>query len=411
MSVLIPDDLASLFRTPDAYGAIQERIELYQQPETINNVAPGQISYIRIPKGDLSDFRDSVLEFNATCSATGGTYVRFGQPIAQIINRVRIMANSVLLDDELEFGRIYAWELMAMDNTEWGSALTITDGIGSAAYRNSLAASASVIYSIKLGKVADILNSVVPVGWLGNNQITIECYWQSNPSTVIETDGTAPTYLINNIQFHYANIVPTPTYKKLLNDKFSSGGMQFSFRAFDNYITTYNSSVLGNLYTVLPFKHRKAITIITAWQPTSTIQTTTTNDKYISYSGYTNYASSRFKVNGIFIPSDKIQNTFDLYLHTCDSLDITSYFNSYIANNWVSTNTAFLLGQTIAQNPRSVTEDNRVVQGIDTASGNSNVIFELNLSTALPSMQTAYFYCEYYAICSINSNGNLAVAD
>jgi hypothetical protein len=409
-SLIIPDDLAMLFSDPLAYGGVKERIEVYTFADQPNQITPGQISYIRLPKSELSDLRGSTLEFNATCSATSSTYCRFMQPIAGLINRLRVLANSVLLDDELEYGRIYTLKLMSEDNTEWtGGSLSITDGIASTTVRNGYGTNTNIMYQVNLGYISDILNHVLPIGWLGNNQINIEVYW-AQPSYVIETDGTAPTYLINNLMYHYSNINVTDNYKKALNERFATGGIQFSFRSYVNYISSFNAATNGTVYTTLPFKKRKALAIIYYATPTANLTSTTTFDKFITFSNYTNYNSSRLKINNTYVPSDRVLNSYELFLQTCDSLDLPQKNNSYIANNWLS-GQAFILGQTIAPSPRNVTEDNKIIQGIDISQGNSNTIAEITFSTALSSLETVYYWCEYYAICSIDSNGILSVSD
>lgn len=409
MSLLIPDDLAMLFREPEMYGAIKERIELYQLADQPNNITAGQISYIRLPRAELSDLRNSILEFNATCSATGGTYCRFMQPIAGTINRVRVLANSTLLDDELEFGRLYTMKLMSLDFNQWTSCLPITEGVGSTAARNANATNTSIVYQIDLSYACDILGHVVPIGWLGSNQLTIEIYWEQ-ANRCIETDGTNPTYIVNNLQYHYANLNVTENYKEMLNSKFASGGVQFAFRSYENYIGQITGGTNGTVSIALPFKKKKAVTIINGAIPSASVTNTAVNDKYITFSNYNIYGSSRYQINGVYVPADKIQNVYEQFLQTCDAFDLPSKNSSYIANNWLSGQT-FIMGQTISQSPRYVTEDNKVIQGIDISSGNSNVVSQITFSGAVPATQTIYYFLEYYAVCSINSQGVISVSE
>lgn len=407
-NLIIPDDLAMLFSEPHAYGAIADRSEVYVNADQPNNITPGTVSYIRLPKAELSDLRGSTLEFQAAPSATGGTYVRFSQPIATVIDRVRVLANSTLLDDEIGFNRIYSMKLMTEDNTEWASSLQITDGVGSTATRNGWAG-ASPNYQIQLGYIVDLLNRVLPIGYLGNNQITIEIYW-SQALYCVECDGTNPTYVVNNLQYHYANINVTDNYKRMLNDKFKAGGVQFSYRAFDNYVGSYTAGTNSTVYTTLPFKHRKALAIMYVAIPTANLTTTSDNDKFITFSNYTAYNSSRLKINNKYIPSDRVLNSWEQFLQTMDAFDVPYKNNSYIANNWL-TGQAFIIGQTIAQSPRNVSDDNKIIQGIDISQGNSNCIAEITFGTALSAQQTVFYFCEYYAICSIDSNGVISVTD
>jgi hypothetical protein len=409
MSFIIPDDLADLFSNPQAYGGITSRVELYQLADQPNNIAPQQISYIRIPRAELSDFRNSTLEFSATCSATGGTYCRFMQPIAGIINRVRVLANSTLLDDELEFGRAYAMKLMSQDNTEWtGGSLSITDGVASQAIRNGYGPNGSIVYQINLAYISDILGHVLPIGWLGSNQINLEIYW-ANPVYVIETDGTVPTFVINNLQYHYANLNVTDNYKRMLNEKFKTG-VSFAFRSYDNYIASLGTASAGTVSITLPFKKRKAIAMLLGAVPTGTLTTTTTNDKFITFSNYSVFNSSRYYINSIYIPSDRIQSVYEQFLQTCDALDIPYKNNSYIANNWLSGN-AFICGQTLCQSPRNVTEDNKVIQGLDVSTGNSNIVSQITFSAPTAVAETLFYFMEYYAICSIDSQGIISVSE
>lgn len=410
MSTMYPYDLGSLvFNDPEEYVGIKERKELYQLADVPNGIFPNQISYIRIPRSEISDFRNSLLEFNATCAATGGTYARFMQPIAGLINRLRVMANSTLLDDCLEFGRIYAQKLMSVDNTDWTTSLTITDGVGSTAVRNANATNGNIPYQVDLSFISDILGHVIPIGWLGANQIVIEVYW-ANANYVIETDGTNPTYVVNNLQFHYANLNVTDSYKQLLNQKFAEGGIQFAFRSYENFITQIQAGSSGTISITLPFKKRRAVAVFATSTPTASLTNTAINDKFITFSNYSIYNSSRYYVNSIYIPQDKIQNTYEQFIQTCDAFDLPLKNSSYIAANWLS-GQAFIMGQTLSQSPRYLTEDSKVIQGIDISSGNSNMVAQITFNSAVPALETAFYFLENFKVCTIDGNGVLSVSE
>jgi hypothetical protein len=411
MSLVIPQDLAKLFDPVMAYGSIQQRAETYQYADVPNNVNPAQISYIRLPRADVIDLRNSTLEFNATCSATGTyTYVRFAQPIVSLINRVRFMANSNLLDDLLEFGRMYTNKLIGEDNTEWASCLTITQGVGSQAVRNSNATNTTIMYQINIGYLMEIMNCMIPRGWMGANDLILEIYWAQAPY-VIESDSNGTvTYVVNNLQFHYANITVTEKYKQMMNEKFAMGGIQWAYKSFDNYIGSFPAASAGTIQTQLPFKKRKATSIIWYAIPTASLTSLSTNDKFITFSNYSIYNSSRFKVNSIYIPNDRILNSYEAFLQTCDALGLEQNNNSYLANNWLS-GACFLLGQTVAQSPKVETLNDSIIDGLDISEGNSNVVSEFTVNSAISSAQTTYFWLEYFSICIIDSNGNMSVVN
>jgi len=375
MTTIISDGLSDIFSEPLKYGGVKERIEVYQMAEN-NTYTPAQIIRIRIPSCEIADMRNCVLEFNATCSQTGGVSIAFAQPIACLFDRVRLLSNSLLIDDILSYGRMYAAKLMSEDNTEWSSSLTITDGVGIYSARAANAASTTIVYQVKLGYIMEVLDRCLPVGWMGNNQFTLELYC-AGALNVLENDGTGtnPTYVITNPQLHYANINVTDEYKKMLNTKFAKDGISFSFRSFDNYISNLPASSAGTVYTTLPFKKQKAISILGLATVTANLTVPTALNKFISFANYSYYGSSRLKINATYIPSDRVLNSYEQYLQVCDCFDLPYKNNSYIANNWLSGN-AFMLGQTIAPNPRNTSNDS-IIQGIDISQGNSNCISEL----------------------------------
>lgn len=389
------------------YGGVRERIETYQLAEQQNNISPGSISRIRVPSGaDLADFRDSTLEFNATCSSTGGT-PSFSQPIVSLINRLRVLQNSYLCDDQLEYGRRYADELMKLNNTIWTTSLPITLGVANLATRQANATSTTIVYQIPLGFIMDLLNRMFPLGWI-NGQLTIEIYWDQ-AINVIETSGTAPNYVVNNLQFHYANINCTNEYKQMVSDKLNNGGLNWSFKSYDNYIGQNQAGLTGTSYTTLPFKKTRALSNSFFCIPTANINNPAILDKFITYYNASIYNSARWKVNAQYYPSDRQQNFYESFLSMCEVYDIQYMNESYLAANWLA-GTSFQLGQTFTSHPKHLSQD-EYIQGVNVAEGNSNIISEVIYSGTIPALQSVYYFLDYYAVAILNSSGNISIVE
>jgi hypothetical protein len=277
-SNVIPKGL-DYFSMVEKLAGVNLRSESYLYPETGSNAYNYQNNIIRFRfNAGMLDLRDSMWEFNATCSATGGTFCRFSQGISCIVQRIVLKIGSNTMIDTINANLLYSLFNLSQDPAYLTTTATLLEGYGNATSRNTDATNASRYYNLKLGNICELLNIVWPADFI-SEQITLEIYLE-NPNRCLESDGTNPTYVVNFNQYHYGVFECTSEYYSLLRNKINTQGIMIPYKAYENFVSTLTAGST-NIQTVLPFKRQCLLAVLYAMRNNANVSNPAINDKFI----------------------------------------------------------------------------------------------------------------------------------
>lgn len=395
---VIPKSL-DFFSQVEKLAGVQKRTESYIYPETgNNNYGPNQIIRFRFNAGML-DFRDSMWEFTATCSQTGGTYCRFSQGIACIVNRLVVKVGSNTIIDTIYFNQLYQLFLLSQDPTFLTTSAAVLQGYTSASQRSTDGSNSNRYYNLNLGYICELLAIVWPADFI-SDQVTVEIYLE-DPNRCLESDGTGGiTYVVNTNQYHYGVFECTEEYLGMVRDKIATDGIMIPYKAYENYVGNIVANAT-NIQTVLPFKKQCLLGISYCCRNNANIILPATNDKFQTFLNYSVYNSSRIKINDNYFPTDKVLNTYEAYIQNLEFWDVDHLEPVQFGNNWSQ---YFTLSQSITQDPRHL-EQNDIISGIDTSQATSTITAELILNTGgAPALEEVQYFGQFYGMMYIRPN-------
>lgn len=400
-SNVIPQGL-DYFSMVEKLAGVNKRTESYVYPETGSNAYGPSNNIIRFRfNNGMLDFRDSMWEFNATCSATGGTYVRFSQGIGCIVNRLVLKIGSNTMIDTCNANLLYSLFNLSQDPGYLSTTATILEGYGNAASRNADATNVNRFYNLKLGNICELLNIVWPADFIAD-QITLEIYLET-ASRCIETDGTAPTYQVNFNQYHYGVFECTSEYMELVRNKIASDGIMIPYKAYENYVSTLTANST-NIQTVLPFKRQCLLSVLYAARNNANVSNPAINDKFETFLNYAQFSSARLKINDQYYPNDKVQNTYEAYLQNLEVWDCEYLLPIQYGADWTNN---FIVSQSVTQNPRHLNPNGAqdIISGIDTSLSTSTITAEIILQAGgAPVLEEVQYYGRFYGMMYIRPN-------
>lgn len=396
----IPQSLDFFQNVPIINKYVSKREETFVYPEAANSGYSPQNSIIRFSLSNgMLDLRKSSWEFYATASATGGTYVRFSKGITCTVNRLRVMCGTTVLEDIINFNLLYAAKLLSKDPAFLSTSATVLMGYGDAAARNTDNANPNRRYVVNLGFLSDLLNRVIPQNYM-NSQLRIELYMEQ-AGRCIETDGTNPTYTINNNQFHYSLLKTTSEFDNLIQFP-----ILISYKSWENYVNQYAAST-NNSQTIIPIKKRQMTGIFSVSRNQTDTNNPASNDKFQTYQLYSQFGNSRYKINNTYFPLDKVEDTYDSYIQMVDFWRVKYNQPIQYGNSWP---TSFINAQNICQRT-SADEADDYICGIDTSKDTSSVVSEITFNSGVPALQEVQYYAQYYNVITINGDKSVVLFD
>jgi hypothetical protein len=175
-------------------------------------------------------------------------------------------------------------------------------GDGTQAQRNTWGSSARV-YMFPITELFPDDVPILPLLELGaTSQWQIEITLETG--TVIETDGTAPTFALTSPVFYVETLKPTVEYRNRIRANIASGNFQLRCVPYK-----YNSATLvsgSTSYTEsLPIHVRSLRNVKAVMRTASTINTTTTNDRDLTYN-YNSLNSFQMRVAHELMPQEVV---------------------------------------------------------------------------------------------------------
>ena len=319
LPVLLPEGIAptSEMRLTGVLARNQSYINA-QQP---NGLGPNQMATFELPQ-ELLDLRSATFQFTVTGTAGGGaTYTRFNQDIRSIIKRVVVRFASKYVVDTQNMGLWYNIT-NGIKPVNWSTSTgTIAYGTGTTTQRNSLFSNSTYVYAVQLYNLENSLfNEVLPLNKLG-----VQCYidiYFAPAAECIESDGTSPTYTVNNMQFHYASLVPNQSWLELYDEQVVRG-LTYSCCNVDNISdTTMLPAGVTSASKILTYKYSSLIGIVAVMRPLANISDVSANDKLNNFL-YNNTNMAYVKIGSQQYPINSNQSASDMLTMYADQFGIS----------------------------------------------------------------------------------------
>lgn len=397
---VLPHVVPNYLAHNDTSVAVEAGREMVKKPFTNFPYTPSQrLARLDLPDTGVYDFSRAFLAFTASCSATGGTYCRFSNGIHNLINRIRLLEGTMPIQTIEDYNLLHSclWEV----GRQRGIDSTIAEslfGYGSQAQRNTWSTSRDYRIPINL---PCLLERVVDFSML-NNIIRIEIQWE-DPSALIETDGTAPTYTIEEVYLHIEHLKKmSPQYRSKIR---GLKGLHWTFDHWESFKTSLDSNRKDY---VIPLVKQSLLSLVCLSRDAGTINSTTTNDKFEVYN-YNNLNSVRIKLNEELWPEEIIPasgQATDLYMELLkflghwSSKGVFGDLVSLSADQWK--NDKFVLALDLEDHPDFMT---KYVNYRDAPKG-ANFTLQLRYAAGGGGATTPQ-----ELICFVHSRGFMAITD
>ena len=379
---------------------------------------------IDVPQ-EMIDLKQSYLEFQIAGSAgnTAGIVCSFVPDIRSIISRMTILFGSKTILDVIGYGLLQNI-LNYTNDPQWynfgGNVLVASDS--SQTNRQAYFTSTNKVYACKLGfaeGIESLFQKIIPFNKVGSTmQIQI---WLDDPQNVISTSiaptGTVnPSYVVNQVEFHYVSYYPSPELNAMYDSKISNNNfITFTYRSFDYQLDT--SSVQAGLTSVskfLTYKYTNFLGLILAFQPQA-LPGTWTADNKMNYFFNPGVNVLRLKVGSQYYPQENYTSDSDVYGRFLLTFGISPEFPIQAAANWnyngsTPASASYIATTPVMKYPDSIKSDERMeVCGLDTSIATS-LQLDLGFSAAVPSGGLQLLmWCYYGVTISINKNGSVTL--
>lgn len=317
LETIVPSDL--LFSKPQrGVPILRSFVKIRAQQSSYISNGNNEI-IIRMPNDSFYDARRGFISFDVQITTTGGTYRRLAEGVWSMFYR-----NKTLLGFEMEniveYNRLFSllWEAKNDERQSSNLAKGLM-GIGTPAERNGFG---TVVQHYAMPYLSGFFDTEI----LPFNMMNVICEIRltlDDASKFVETDGTVPIVTITNVMFHAERISASSRFVSMMMSKIQSSGLTLGFPTY-NYYSQAVAAGSQNLNT-LTINHKTASLyhIIQIWTNQNTVNSTTTNDKFVTYPKLT--YQHQFKLNNAFIPEEPVVYT--------DQFAAEAYFN-YI--NWLT---------------------------------------------------------------------------
>lgn len=383
---LLPDNLA--IYDMNSYGGVVSRKSGYVPAQPQSGYQPGNKIMFSLPM-EFMDLRKATFQFTVQGTpGAGATYTRFNVDMRSVINRIIIQFGSRTVYDCQGQNLLFNITNNTHLSTWASTSGVITNGTGSTVQRNADFLNANRVYAVELYNLpnSELLSYPLPLHKLGS-QVYVTLYL-ADPSTCIESDGTAPTYVLNNCQWHYDSLTPSEGWNSMYNDQIPRG-VAYNYLNFEQM---FDSSILTAGTTqaskTLTFRYSSFLGIIAVMRPLASINSLTANNKLSTFN-LNSLNVAQLRIGTFTQPIDQARSPADLYLMFCQLFNKSAYDPLAAAVNFDSSN--FVLAINLAKHPHQKIDQNTSISGINTSISNS-LILDLGFSTPLPANYTLEVY-------------------
>ncbi len=381
---MLPDSL-SLYDV-SSYGGIKQRVNSYAPAQPQSNYLPGQIITFQLPQESL-DLRNSSWQFSLNCTAPGSTYAYFNKDIRSIIGRMTISLGSKIIQDTQNAGLLFNIMDQLKETTWANSAGKLLYGTGDQVSRQADFTNINRYYCVQLYNLnSELLSFLLPLNKL-NVQLYINIYL-APVQNCITTDSLAPTYVVNENQFHVASLQTTQEWEQLWAIKIP-GGVAFNYL---NYENTFDSSLLvtgiSRASKTLNFRYSSLVGLIFVMRPLANINSLTAVDKLSRYD-YNNLSGLQVRIGSYVSPTDLTTNFGDRYTMLMEMFGYSTKVAYAASENFNTTN--FIGGINLSRHPYQTMDASTSINGVDT-SVNSAIIMDMTFSAPLAANYSIDIY-------------------
>lgn len=397
----LPESLA--LEKEFVYGGVIARANSYIPAKPESGYQPNQIMTIELPF-EMVDLRASTLQFTITGVPAGGaSFTRFNFDIRSIFQRIAIRFGSKYVLDQSNQNLLYN----ILDGTldvNWAPTVgSINTGTGSTVQRNADFLNPNKVYAVQLYQNEDSwFYQVLACQKLGV-QVFLDFYLAS-PNVCIETDVSGANYTVNNVQFHIASLVPSPSWDNLYNMRVSDN-LTYTYFSYENM---YDSSILSAGTTraskVLNYKYSSLIGLIFVMQDSATLNSQTQLNKLNTYN-YNNLNYLQLKIGSASFPVDTQRSLSDLLSMYAETMGLSMRFPFAQSVNFGSTN--FIGCIPLAKMVKENRDINGSLNGLNVSLGTS-LTLDMGFSTPLASNQTLNVFAIIENTIKYNPNGSVS---
>lgn len=404
---VIPLDLGV---EPEAnWGGILARSQGYISASPEGPYAPQQKAQISLPL-EMCDFRNSTLQFTLTGTAgAGGTFTRFENGIKSIIDRITIQFGSKVVLDIQDYNVLSYVDDLTQDINWFPTVGKYMFGYGTTGERDAWFLLPNKVYAVQLYRNHDdFLHSVLPLQKLGV-QMIMNIYF-APVAKCIDTDRTGATYTVNNLQFHYSSLVPSPQWDNMYNEKvISQMPPSFSYVDYDCQEDT-NTCLAGitSFSKVLTFKYSALTGVAVTFRLQSVVNDQAGLDKLSSFIN-PGISSAYLKVGSVQYPQDNTTNNGDRMSMAGEYFGVSLQDKPLaFAGNWESTTTngTFVLAFPLQKHPYEVQDQRIFSDGVDTSIATS-IVLNVTFSAALAANLVMEVVGRYQNTITYNPNGSI----
>lgn len=360
----------------------------------------GQIAYVDFPN-TMMDLRKAFLHFTVTGTpGTGSTYNRFNFDIRSIIKRVEVLIGSRVVVDISNFNVLSNMLNNLMDVNLFSTVGQISGGTGSQAQRN--AAFANSTYDVQMYHFnTSFFQSILPLQKLATN-VRLRLTF-ANANECIETDGTNPTYVVSNLQFHYNVLIPDEKFNSLWDSKIRGDGIHWTYETFSNFQTTnLLANGTNNATQILNYKFNSLLGVLMVMRDSANIYNFAANDKLNKYN-YNGLNLFRLRISSQSYPIDPSRSIGDLYFALIETFGISARFPTYGSTNYGSS--SFIAGVPLAKHTLE-NRDGADIGGLATVLGTS-ILCDMGFSSPLDGNNTVDFFSIQHNTITFLPNGSI----
>lgn len=407
-TVIIPHDLkicAAKYGSPNLREPVKIRSASTSYASNGNNEVIWQLN-----NDGIYDFRRGYITFDVAIAKTGGTYARLASGSWSIWYRMRTLLGFEL-ENIQEYNRLFSMLWNAENDVRQSGNYGMLFGLGTATDRNAA------------GAVVQHYAMPLLSGWLGTDPLPLNMFnvvselrlTMGDATTFVETDGTAPVVTITNLLLHCERVSAASPYYDFVKSAVLTGGLNLSFPTWQYYSQSLATGSQNLNSIIINHKSASMKSIVMVWTAQQTVNTTTTNDKFITWPNLMN--KSQWKVFGRFFPEEPIV--------FADPFTAEAYF---IYLNWL-TDEWHLSGNLPGTPPpiaavdfaqgnqflsildvNGYPYDKDVINALGTENSTVQLQHDVYLTNALTQPFRADFFVDYQRQIYVNSTGTAVVS-
>ncbi len=295
--VVIPDNV-KFHQAKVALQAKRTVIKIRAENQTYSSANNQQIR-IKFPNNALYDTRYGYFTCNLTVTATGGTYVRLANGAFSAFDRLHNIFGSSEIEDIRNYNELQniVWNATVLPDVT-GSIGVPNMGFGTQLQRNGYAAGHNFVIPLYSG----VLNTeLLPVHNV-NAGLIIELFL-ANAVNCVETDGTNPVVVADNIIFYVERMDMDSAYTAFIKNWVATYGLQIGFVSWERYVNSLNTGTQQNI--TINNRASSVDGFYNIFVNSAQIANTTINDKFVNWTnpGLIQY---NMLINGSIYPDEPI---------------------------------------------------------------------------------------------------------